>query len=67
MELWTAQHAMTLLPAMAVMLVLTAVLQCTIGKKSRKVRMIPLQVITVILLVLEVMKQVYSFSRGYDL
>jgi hypothetical protein len=67
MELWTPQHAMTLLPAIAVMLVLTAVLQLTIGKKSRKVRMIPFQVIAVILLVLEVMKQVYSISRGYDL
>ena len=67
MELWTPQHAKTLLPAMAVMLVLTVVLRLTLGNQSRKVRMIPLQVIAVILLILEVMKQIYSFSRGYDL
>ena len=67
MELWTPQHAKTLLPAMAVMLVLTVVLRLTIGKKSREIRMIPFQVIAVILLILEIMKQIYSMARGYDL
>ena len=67
MELWTPLHAMTLLPAMAVMVILTVILQLTIGKKSREIRIIPLQVIAVILVVLEIAKQIFSISHRYDL
>lgn len=67
MVLWTTEHAMTLLPALIFMVILAAVLRLTLGKRSRKVRMIPLQVIAVLLIVLEVGKQTTSFLRGYDL
>ena len=67
MELWTPLHAVTLLPAMALMIVITVVLQLTIGKMDRKIRIIPIQVIAVILLALEVAKQIFSITRGYDL
>ena len=67
MELWSPDHIRTLLPALGVMLVISVLLRLWLGKKDLKIRMIPLQVIAVILLVLEVCKQVISFSRGYDL
>jgi hypothetical protein len=67
MELWTPQHTRTLLPALAVMLLIGIVLRLTMGGKSFKVRMIPIQVIAVILVLLEVGKQAVSFFRGYDL
>ena len=67
MELWTAEHAKTLLPALAVMLVLAWVLQRVIGNKSHKIRMIPIQVIACLLLLLELGKQAVSLSHGYDL
>lgn len=67
MELWTRQHAVTLLPALAVMVILTLLLRRLLGGRSRKIRIIPLQIIAVILLLLEVGKQAVSLSRGYDL
>ena len=67
MELWSPMHVKTLLPALAVMLLVSIVLRAALGKKDEKIRMIPVQIIAVLLLVLEVGKQVVSFSRGYDL
>lgn len=67
MVLWEPEQIQTLLPSMAVMVLLTLGLNLLLGKKSFKIRMIPLQVIAVLLLVLEVGKQAVSFSRGYDL
>ena len=67
MELWSPMHIKTLVPALVVMLVICIVLRALLGKKDIKIRMIPVQVIAVILLLLEVGKQVVSFSRGYNL
>ena len=60
-------HIKTLLPALIVMLAISIALRALLGKKDIKIRMIPIQVIAVILLLLEVGKQAVSFSRGYDL
>lgn len=67
MQLWTPEHTKTLLPAVAVMLVITAVLRLTIGNKSHRVRMIPFRILTAILILLEIGKQVMSLRAGYDL
>lgn len=67
MELWTSTHTKTLIPALLVMIVIGIVLRLLIGKKSIKIRMIPLQIVAVLLVVLEIGKQYVSFTRGYDL
>ena len=67
MELWTKEHAISVLPSLAVMLLLCAVLRITIGKKSLEVRMLPMKILAVIIVLLEIGKQVLSFARGYDL
>lgn len=67
MELWTKQHALTLIPSVVVMVLLTLLLRRWLGGKSHKIRMIPIQVIAVILLLLEAGKQGTSLYRGYDL
>lgn len=67
MELWTRQHAVSLIPSVAVMLLVAFLLRRLLGGMTRKYRMIPVQIIAVILLVLEVGKQALSISRGYDL
>lgn len=67
MGLWTKWHAMTLIPAFAVMIVIGLVLRKFLKDKDEKYRMIPIQVIAVTLLVLEVGKQIYSIVNGYDL
>ena len=67
MGLWTPEHAATLLPAVAVMLALAWLLRRKLADKPFETRMIPIKVIAVILLLLEVGKQVVSLCRGYDL
>lgn len=67
MQLWSKEHAVTMLPTLAVMLVIAGVLRLTLGKKDMKIRMIPVQVIACILFAIEVGKQIHSFSGGYDL
>ena len=67
MGLWTPEHGRTLLPALAVMFILAAVLRRWLGGKSMRMRIIPLQIIAVLLVVLEIGKQAVSLSRGYDL
>jgi len=67
MELWSKEHAITLLPAVAVMIVIAFILRATIGKKDMKIRMIPFQILAVLLFLLEIGKQVDSYMNGYDL
>ena len=67
MELWTKVHAVSLLPAFAVMLVVTFVLRKLLGNKPHSIRMIPVQIIAVILVILEIGKQAVSLYQGYDL
>jgi len=67
MQLWTPEHARTLPPALLVMVALSLALRHFLKDKDRKIRMIPFQIITCLLLLLEVGKQGLSFARGYDL
>ena len=67
MELWTAEHVQTLLPALAAMLMVSFLLRLWLLKKPLWVRTIPLKIISVALVVLEIGKQVTSYTRGYDL
>ena len=67
MQLWTPEHARTLPPALIVMIALTMVLRHFLKDRNLKTRMIPFQIVTCLLLLLEVGKQSLSFARGYDL
>ena len=67
MELWTPAHIRSLLPSIGVMLILCALLRLWLGKKPLRIRMIPIQVIAVLLILLEIGKQTVSFSKGYNL
>ncbi len=67
MQLWTKEHAITVLPALAGMLILCAVLRLTLQKKSLETRMLPLKILAVVIVLLEIGKQALSFAQGYDL
>ncbi len=67
MQLWTKEHAITVLPSLAVMLLLCFALRITIGKKSFETRMLPLKILGVLIVLLEIGKQALSFAQGYDL
>ena len=69
MGLWTLTHFYQILPSFLVFAAVAVIAAMTLGKCDRKIRYIPLQVIAVLLLVLEVMKQINSATGdgGYDL
>lgn len=67
MSLWTVEHAKTLLPALAGMILLAVVLRKLLGNREWEIRMIPIQVLAVALLLLEEGKQIVSLWHGYDL
>ena len=66
MELWSVEHGKTLPAAVLVMIVVCAILRCFLGGKNYRVRIIPFQIVTCVMLLLEVGKQVLSAQRGYD-
>ena len=68
MGLWTMTHFITVIPAFIVFIALALLIARLLKNKSERIKYIPLQVIAVILLVLEVGKQIYSAWDGsYDL
>lgn len=67
MELWTKEHFWQLIPTEIVMIIIAIILNKLIGKKSLKIRMIPFQVLAVLLFLSEIGKQYLSFKQGYDL
>lgn len=67
MELWTSEHIKTLLPSLVVMLIIGAVLRVALKNKPVEVRLVPLKILAVVIVVLEIGKQVLSANRGYDL
>lgn len=67
MGLWTKEHALTLLPAVAVMILAAVLLRRWLIKKEEKWRMLPIQIIAVLLVALELGKQGVHLARGYDL
>ncbi len=67
MELWSAEHINTLLPATLIMVVIAVILRMLLGKKDLKIRMIPFQIVACVLFALEIGKQGLSLYKGYDL
>ena len=67
MELWTQEHKQQLIPSLIVMVVMAIVLRIFLGKKDLKIRMIPFQILACFIVLLEIGKQAYSLSKGYDL
>lgn len=67
MQLWTLQHAQTLIPAIIIFIILSFILRRLLINNDLKYRMIPYQILAVFLFIIEIGKQVYSFSKGYDL
>lgn len=67
MQLWTDLHIKTLLPSMLIMAVVALILGKCLAGRSERIRMLPFQLFAGLLFVLEIGKQLKSFSQGYDL
>ena len=64
---WSRFRAYTLIPVF-IFVIISSYFICKLLKdKDDKTRMLPIKVITIILLVLEFFKQLFSIIRGYDL
>lgn len=67
MQLWTFEHFVTLIPTVIIMILITLLLSKLLKNKSYEVRMIPFKIIAGLLLLSEILKQVISIIKGYDL
>ena len=68
MGLWTMTHFVTIIPTFIVFAIIALAIGKLLGTKSERVKYIPLQIIAVVLLVMEIGKQIVSASDGsYDL
>ena len=67
MQLWTYEHVISILPVQACWVLIALVLRRFLGKRDMRIRMIPFQILSVLLLLLEIGKQVISLAHGYDL
>ena len=63
---WTTLHAYTLIPQFAVYAALAFILSRALRNKGLETRLLPLKICTVILLLLEVAKQVTGIVTGYS-
>lgn len=67
MQLWTLEHFLTFVPAVILMIIITYILSKKLKNKPYETRMIPFKVLAVILFLSEVIKQIISIIKGYDL
>ena len=67
MKLWTYKHFISYVPSLAFMAVIAGILRKFLLKKDEKTRLIPFQVLAIVLFGLEVGKQIVSLKMGYDL
>lgn len=64
MGLWTKPHFYTIVPAFIIFIIIAVISGKLMKGKSEKARYLPLQIITIILLALEFMKQGYNMKGG---
>ena len=65
--LWTMWHVYTFIPCMILYIVLAIFIGKWLKNKSENIRLIPIHIISGIIVILEIIKQVRSISIGYDL
>ena len=64
---WTSGDLKILIPSFLVLLLITFAMWLILRNKSENIKNIPLATIAIILLVMEIFKQIYSFKGGYSL
>lgn len=64
---WTKDEIQIVPITLMVIIFLSVIINFYLRNKSEKIKRIPLLIITIIVLILEIIKQVYSLIKGYDL
>ncbi len=68
MELWTKEHTIAIIPTFVVMAIVSILLGHFLKDKDERYKLIPIKIIAVIIIVLEIWKQIESFldEDGYS-
>jgi len=64
---WTFLHLITYIPTLVVLITVAYLLRKSLINKPEKTRMIPFKIISLILVISEILKQILSFINGYSL
>lgn len=67
MQFWTYLHFITYIPSLLFMIVCAGILRKLLLKRDEKIRLIPIQILAVLLVLIEIGKQALSIKKGYDL
>ena len=63
---WTPLHVYTLIPQFVVYIVLAFIISRLLKDKDKETKLLPLKICTVLLLLLEVAKQIMGVVTGYS-
>lgn len=64
--MWTNEEKYILPLTLGIIIIVSLILCLLLRKKSEKIKNIPLAIITIVMLVMEVVKQILSFKEGYS-
>lgn len=64
---WTKTHAILLIPTFIVIIIAAWFIGYKLKDKDEKAKRLPLQIVTIVLVVFELIKQIRGFVVGYDL
>ena len=67
MKFWSIEHVFTFIPTFLIMIAFSILLKKILKNKSYEEKMLPIKIISVILVVIEIGKQITSFIQGYNL
>ena len=67
MGFWTFEHVVTVIPTFAIFILFSLLMRRLLLKRSYAARMLPIRIIAVIIVFIEIGKQICSAARGYDL
>lgn len=67
MKLWTYKHFISYIPALLLMAVIAIILRKFLLDKPIEIRFIPFRISAIFLLGIEIVKQIISICKGYDL
>ena len=67
MELWTNMHLLTIIPTFIFSIIIAFFSYKYLSTKEEKIKYLPLKIIAIIILIMELIKQVLSILKGYNL
>ena len=67
MHLWSYLHFITWIPTLIFMIFIGIILRKVLLNKPNNIKMIPFRIFAILLIILEIIKQIISIRNGYNL